>query len=106
MSKSTGSNLEKESNKITGKKHSEEDEGIQPQFQAAKSCINQIKEVDESFSDMNVVDYEDLATFTRYNVGEDGTDHQIQSYQSYAKALERRVRAKLEHKAALANLKA
>lgn len=55
---------------------------------------------------MNAVDYEDLTSFKRYNVGEDGTDLQSEGYLAYAKALQKRVRAKLQKKVIMASLKA
>lgn len=55
---------------------------------------------------MNAVGYEDLSTFSRYNIGESGTEERAEIYERYAKALQRRVRAKLERKSAIASIKA
>ena len=42
-----------------------------------------------------VLDYEELSSFSKYNIGEDGTQHSSEVYEKYAKALSQRVRSKL-----------
>ena len=73
----------------------------------SKTGSEVLRDLEDNCSEgQSILDYEELASFSKYNIGEDGTQHSSQVYEKYAKVLGQRVRSKLERKAAEANWKA